>query len=553
MKRMKKMSMLLALTLAVTALPCGVSADEKDALPSDALSRQTAAVEADTSGSGAVDGAAADKAGKSEDTVTGSHLDADRAETADGAVGGSVETESEDDRNAVGKDGEDAVSTGQADAVGDDQENDADENGEDPAEENDAPVAAPQATVRLNTADHMKYMNGSSDGLFHPSSALTRAEAAQMIYSLLADTSEAEAVQNANFSDVSASAWYGQAVQSLVKYGVMNGYGSYFKPDAQISRAEFVKILSNFYELSAPAGSFSDVNDSHWAYEVILSAAAKGWINGYSDGTFHPDGTLSRAEAAAVINRVLSRSADVSTVNSADGIRIFPDVDSSHWAYLHIMEASISHDCEARSAGESESWTSFTREKTVLSPGTHVIQGVLYCVDEKTGDFVRNQYVDGHWYDASGKYVTGNSTLDALMRAATAASTTAGMTQHQMLQSTFNYVVNNFTYLKRAILSTGATGWETEYAVPMFQNHKGNCYSFAAVYYYLTKNIGYNPRTVAGLVGHNRRPHGWVEIDIGGKTYIYDPELTMAKRAAGYNYYLFEMTTGNAPFIYAKK
>ena len=295
------------------------------------------------------------------------------------------------------------------------------------------------------------------------------------------------------------------------------------------------------------------MTQSHWAYSVILSAAAKGWINGYSDGTFHPDGTLSRAEAAAVINRVLGRSADAGTIASAEGIRIFPDVDSSHWAYLHIMEASISHECGARNAGESESWTSFTREKTVLTPGTHVIQGTLYCVDAATGDFVRNRYVDGHWYDASGKYVTGNSTLDALMRAATAASTTANMTQQQMLKSTFDYVVNNFTYLKRAILDTGAVGWEEEYAVPMFQNHKGNCYSFAAAYYYLAKNIGYDPRTVAGLVGNNRRPHGWVEIDIAGKTYIYDTELTMAKRAAGYSYYLFEMTPGNAPFIYAKK
>ncbi len=401
----------------------------------------------------------------------------------------------------------------------------------------------------------MKYMNGSSDGLFHPSSALTRGEAAQMIYSLLTDPSDADVIQDVTFSDVSISDWYGEAVQSLTKYGVMNGYGSYFKPDAQISRAEFVKILSNFYELSAPAGSFSDVSDSHWAYEVILSAAAKGWVTGYSDGTFHPDGTLSRAEAAVVINRVLGRSADANTVSSADGIRIFPDVDSSYWAYLHIMEASISHECRARSTGEgeSENWSSFTKEKTVLAPGTHVIHGILYCVDAATGDFVKNQYADGHWYDASGKYVTGDSALDALMRAATAASVTANMTQHQMLQSAFDYVVNNFTYLKRNILDTGAVGWETEYAIPMFQNHKGNCYSFAAVYYYLTKNIGYNPRAVAGLVGYNRRPHGWVEIDIAGKTYIYDPELTMAKRRDGYNYYLFEMTYDNAPFIYAKK
>ena len=69
----------------------------------------------------------------------------------------------------------------------------------------------------------------------------------------------------------------------------------------------------------------------------------------------------------------------------------------------------------------------------------------------------------------------------------------------------------------------------------------------------LVNNIGYNPREVAGLVGHNRRPHGWIEIDIGGRTYIYDTELTMAKRRDGYNYYLFEMTYGNAPFVYAKR
>jgi hypothetical protein len=87
----------------------------------------------------------------------------------------------------------------------------------------------------------------------------------------------------------------------------------------------------------------------------------------------------------------------------------------------------------------------------------------------------------------------------------------------------------------------------------MFQTHKGNCYSFASVYYYLAKNIGYNPTEVAGLVGHNRRPHGWVEIKQNGTTYIYDTELTMAKRAAGYHYYLFEMTYSNASFVYSKK
>ncbi len=421
---------------------------------------------------------------------------------------------------------------------------------EDPGEEEPAEPAAPQVTVKLNTADHVRYMNGSSNGLFNPSSALTKAEAAQMIYSLLLNPSPADVVQNISFSDVKADAWYAEAVNKLASYGVINGSGGAFRPDVLISRAEFLTILSRFGELAESDITFTDVSEDHWAYDIIVSAATKGWINGYEDGTFHPDGTLLRSEAVAITNRVLGRSADKNTINSAAGIRIFPDVEKSHWAYYDIMEASIGH--EYSGSGSGEVWTSFTKEKTALAEGTHVINGILYRV-KSDGFFAANEYIDGHWYDASGKYVTGNATLDELMRAATRACVTPGMTQHQMLQTTFNYMINNYTYLTRPILSTGATGWTEEYAVPMFQKHKGNCYSFAAAYYYLVKNIGYNPREVAGLVGHNRRPHGWIEIDIGGRTYIYDTELTMAKRRDGYNYYLFEMTYGNAPFVYAKR
>ena len=72
---------------------------------------------------------------------------------------------------------------------------------EDPGEEEPSEPAAPQVTVKLNTVEHIRYMNGSSSGMFNPSSALTKAEAAQMIYSLLLDASEADVVQNISFRD----------------------------------------------------------------------------------------------------------------------------------------------------------------------------------------------------------------------------------------------------------------------------------------------------------------------------------------------------------------
>ena len=294
-----------------------------------------------------------------------------------------------------------------SDAVPGESGNEADENvAEDPGE-NEMPAvpAAPQVTVKLNTAEHIRYMNGSSNGMFYPSSALTRAEAAQMIYSLLQDASPADVVvQDISFRDVKSDAWYAEAVNKLASYGVISGSGGAFRPEALISRAEFLTILSKFSEPVESDLTFSDVSETHWAYETIASAAEKGWISGYSDGTFHPDSTLLRSEAAAVTNRVLGRSPDKNTINSASGIRIFPDLEKWHWAYYDIMEASIGH--EHSGSGSGEVWTSFTKEKTALSEGTHVINGILYRV-KPGGIFAANEYIDGHWYDTSGKICYG--------------------------------------------------------------------------------------------------------------------------------------------------
>lgn len=559
MKKFRKLSIILAVAIAVSSVPASVWATEDvtAVLPPET---EQAADAAETIGDIPVSG--------DQDSAE------DVSDSAASDGGASDETSAEnagEDQNA-----ETDSSTAEEEAGEDGQSGEI-------SEEKDEILEPVTVTVKLNSTEHIKYMNGSSDGKFHPGSALTRAEAAQMIFSLLDEPSEADIVRDITFRDVSSGKWYEPAISALAKYGVMNGSNGQFRPEAKITRAEFVKVLSSFYmtaedtasglsentgtvtgdsagqgaDLAENEGeaaafrSFADVSTDFWGHDVILFAAQRGWINGYADGTFRPENTLTRAEAAVILNRVLGRTGDSEEILTAEGIRMFPDVDESHWAYIHIMEASIGHEYTQEEGAEK--WTSFTEEKTVLRPGTHVIDGVLYYVDAAAGDFVRNQYVDGHWYDENGKFTTGNAELDSYMRAATAACVNQQTTQHQMLRDTFDYVVNNFTYRAKEKLETGATGWTEAYAVPMFQTHKGNCYSFTAVHYYLIKNIGYNPREIAGLVGNNRRPHGWIELDIDGVTYIYDAELTMAKRAAGQKYDLFEMTYENAPFLYAKE
>jgi len=138
--------------------------------------------------------------------------------------------------------------------------------------------------------------------------------------------------------------------------GVISGYtdGS-FRPAAPITRAEFVTMLSKFTGVDSGNISFSDVSEGHWAYGYIVSAATKGWIGGYANGTFRPGQNITRAEAARVTNVLLGRSADENYVDANPEINIFSDVKTGHWAYYEIMEATVGHDYTKDSAG-NETW-----------------------------------------------------------------------------------------------------------------------------------------------------------------------------------------------------
>ena len=81
-----------------------------------------------------------------------------------------------------------------------------------------------------------------------------------------------------------------------------------------------------------------------------------GIANGYLDGTFRPEATITRAEVTAITNRLLDRAADEDYVDDHAGeLRQFPDVSASYWAYHDIVEATNDHDYTKPSSGEN--WT----------------------------------------------------------------------------------------------------------------------------------------------------------------------------------------------------
>ncbi|MBE6994550.1 MAG: hypothetical protein E7423_07925 [Ruminococcaceae bacterium] len=184
-------------------------------------------------------------------------------------------------------------------ATGDDDDDDDDIGGgtapiviRDP----DVPLSGPTTKVSgLNTVDHMAYVIGFEDGTVRPDNLISRAETATMLYRLLTPERRDQIfTASAGFTDVTPELWYNKAVASLTR---------------------------------------------------------GGYINGYEDGTFRPDQAISRAEAMAILNRVLDRG--VEGEPALEGIRTFPDNVKDMWYYFEVIEASNDHGHKGQRPNET--------------------------------------------------------------------------------------------------------------------------------------------------------------------------------------------------------
>ena len=223
------------------------------------------------------------------------------------------------------------------------------------------PTPAPQpAKPALNTADHYAYLMGYPDGTVRPGGSITRAEATTLFCRLLTEESRSQfwATEN-RYSDVSTGQWYNNAVSTMTRAGIVNGYpDGTFRPNAPITRAEMAKIIALFAKLDKSTDRFPDAA-GHWAEAYIRLAAGNGWIEGYPDGTFRPNQSITRAETVTMIDRVLERvPKDESRLLPHSAMLTFPDCRPGQWFYIAVQEAANSHIYE-RAASEQhgdEQW-----------------------------------------------------------------------------------------------------------------------------------------------------------------------------------------------------
>ena len=221
----------------------------------------------------------------------------------------------------------------------------------------------------LNGDDHYAYIVGYPDKTVRPQNGITRAEVATIFFRLLTDeTRNANSTKSNSYSDVAAGAWYNHAVSTLSAMGIVKGDSDgKFNPNASITRAEFAAIAARFDDnANTSAASFSDIAN-HWAKDEISAAANNGWITGYTDGTFRPNNRITRAEAMALVNRVLKRLPETDEDLHADMIKWSDNSDASQWYYLDVQEATNSHYYQTKE-NQLEKWTELrdTRDWTEL-------------------------------------------------------------------------------------------------------------------------------------------------------------------------------------------
>ena len=212
-------------------------------------------------------------------------------------------------------------------------------------------------SLKFNTEDHFAFVNGYPDGTVKPTGDVTRAEVAAILYRVMdADCVKTYETTRCSFSDVVRGDWFNTYVATLENAGVIvdtrtNGK---FRPNEAITRAELAAMLAQFADIKSAANSFNDVSARHWASDEIAVCAKMGWINGYPDGSFRPDATITRAEMMAMINRALDRTPK-SVSDLLSGMKTWSDnANTGAWYYLDVQEATNSHTYTK--SGTHETW-----------------------------------------------------------------------------------------------------------------------------------------------------------------------------------------------------
>ncbi len=155
------------------------------------------------------------------------------------------------------------------------------------------------AAAYINYAADKKLIEGYENGTFRPDNNITRAE----FYTMVNRFANFTATTPTHFSDVKSGSWYADAVSRAVAAGYIKDSTGALYPDRAMDRDEAARIIATIYALPhnpVRVNGFRDASAITNKAEVG-ALVARRVLNGYPDGTFKPNGSITRAEFAKIL------------------------------------------------------------------------------------------------------------------------------------------------------------------------------------------------------------------------------------------------------------
>jgi len=236
--------------------------------------------------------------------------------------------------------------------------NNQDDNGYDQPGPGTGPDTGLTAPPAPGDRVHQAFMVGFPDGTVRPHANVTRAEVATIVFRLTADSERTSAWSQANpFPDVSRQNWFNNAVSTMTNAGVFTGMpDGTFQPSRAITRAEFAVTMARHFGIRPAGGAdmFTDIS-GHWGAREINALARAGMISGRSTGIFAPNELITRAEAAALVTRMLGRQFSSAGSLLPEMQSWSDNMNQNSWFYIYVQDATNSNSY-VRNANGTVTW-----------------------------------------------------------------------------------------------------------------------------------------------------------------------------------------------------
>ncbi|MDF2719669.1 MAG: thermophilic serine proteinase, partial [Paenibacillus sp.] len=153
----------------------------------------------------------------------------------------------------------------------------------------------------------MKIVEGYGTYLVHPNRTISRSEAVTLIVKAFGYVKKRDVA----FPDVPPNHWAYENVAKAMQAGIVQGYpDGRFNPEGSLTRVEMTVLFAKAIGLGGKLRGeipFADIDSTYWGLPILKQMKAEGWITGYDDDTFRPELPTTRAEFAAMLSRIVHR------------------------------------------------------------------------------------------------------------------------------------------------------------------------------------------------------------------------------------------------------